>query len=91
MITGMNYCQTSYSHTIIAHTHLVTTGVAPNQIIFGKLIESATDRRLNIRMYLADRSSVENRAAENIRQAQHHQKHPNDKRVNKYPTFNVNQ
>ena len=50
-----------------------STGVAPNQIIFGKSLESPTDRRLNIQMSIVDRSSVEKRAAENIRRAQHQQ------------------
>ena len=67
-----------------------STGVAPNQIIFSKLLESPTDRRLNIQMNIVDKSSIENRAAENIRRDKHQQKHQYDKRVNKYPTFNIN-
>ena len=67
-----------------------STRFAPNQVIFGRILESPNDRKLNVRFAELNRPSMDTSVLDNIRKAQEKQKKQYDKQVNKIIEFKIN-
>ena len=67
-----------------------STGFAPNQVIFGRILESPNDRKLNVRLAELNRPRMDTSVLDYMRKAQEKQKKQNDKQVNKIIEFKIN-